>query len=254
VHGVFLLSCAQDASDRENAVTSFKRVAGMVKDNPYIAQDLESAQAAAAGKPLGPTTYVFFESGSALERGEFRIDVPVFIASVAMRRDLRVDYVGANIPRLKPLPPGPEYLEINAAGNVARTSLICNMDAVIAREFKNELPMVITKTIIAAGTKAAAAYAVNEATRGNQWGNIIARVATTAYQVWQNQADLRTWRTLPKHIHLARLATPPDHQITVAAPGGQPVPVQLADARVNVVIVKAVAPNQNLTIRQFQIQ
>ena len=79
------------------------------------------------------------------------------------------------------------------------------MDGVIAREFKDELPTVITRTIIAAGVKAGVAFAAHRATRDDPLLNLLTRVATTAYQYTVNNADLRTWRTLPKTISVARL-------------------------------------------------
>ena len=173
-----------------------------------------------------------------------------------MRRSI-VDRFGALvfIPKLKWGVAGPDYLEVLAGGTSCRTTVIANMDHVIAREFKNELPLVITKTLIATATKAATAYAINEATRGNQWGNIIARIGTTAYQVWQNQADLRTWRTLPKQFQIARFPTPPDRQLQLAVPGGAPpTPVQLCDGTINIVYVKAIQANQPLVVRQFKLK
>jgi hypothetical protein len=95
------------------------------------------------------------------------------------------------------------------------------MDAVVGKEFKDELPAVITRTLIAAGTKAGLAYAANRATqsRDNGWINILTRVATTVYQYATNHADLRTWRTLPKMIVVCRFPTPEDGAVTLTSPG-----------------------------------
>ncbi|MEI9962929.1 MAG: hypothetical protein WDM76_17980 [Limisphaerales bacterium] len=52
---------------------------------------------------------------------------------------------------------------MTAGGTKATTTLLSSMDSVIGLDFKNELPIIITKTIAATVTKAVAAYAVNQA-------------------------------------------------------------------------------------------
>jgi hypothetical protein len=129
------------------------------------------------------------------------------------------------------------------------------MDKVVTQEFKNELPLIITRALISAGAKAAAAYGLNQATRGDQTTNDIVRVVTTVYQFATNEADLRTWKTLPKFICLARFPTPADRQISLSVPGGNSVgQIKLVDGMINVVYVKSVAATTPPTIRQFKLK
>lgn len=253
VKALYYLGAAADAAEREKAVTAFRRLAGMIH-NDYVLQDLQTAEDAANGGEVPPTTYVIFETGMAPQRTAFRIDVPVFVASVATRRDLGVDYVGASIPVLQWGPMGPDYLEAVAAGTAYRTMMVCDMDAVIGREFRNELPTVIAKTLISAGLKAAAAYGINQATRKDSTARIISGLATVVWQVGTNQADLRTWRTLPKQFQIARLPTPPDRRVQLAVPGSAPTVVELSQGTINVIYVKSVSPIVPLAIRQFTIK
>lgn len=253
LRGVYFLAAAQDASDRESAILSFRRTAGMTKDNPYVLEDIECAERLAEGGASEPLTYVFLESGMAPRRGAVRIDVPIFVVGMAVGKNLGVDYVGASFPKLVPIPGGPEHLEIETSERACSTALLMDMDSVIAAEFKEELPLIITKTLMCTAAKAAAAYGLNAATRGNSWANIATRVATTVYQAAVNEADLRTWRTLPKRVCVARFPTPADRKLMVAAPGSAAVPVQLADAPVNIVYVKAPSNDAALAIRSFAI-
>ena len=75
------------------------------------------------------------------------------------------------------------------------------MDAIITKEFKKELPPVITKAILGAVAKAGMQYVVNknladkdETTKlaGQMGTGILAHALT--------KADLRSWSTLPKQV------------------------------------------------------
>lgn len=254
VQGIFFLTTGGDNDDRERARTSLRRVGGMIQNNEYVSQDIALAEIVANGGPIPPTTYVLFESGMAPQRKSIRIDIPIFLVNIAYK-DTNVDYVGASFPRLQKCEGGLEYLLIRTAGQTYRTATLTDMDAVVMQEFKNELPMVITRTLIAAGTKAALAYAANRATEGNRWTNIVTRVSTTIYQAGLNQADLRTWRTLPKQFHVARFPTPEDRQLAIALPNGQALdPIQIDDGVVNVVYVKSVNAAHVPSIRQFKLK
>ena len=50
---------------------------------------------------------------------------------------------------------------MTANGTNYNTQTVCSMDSIVTRDYKNELPVVITKTIAATVTKAVAAYVAN---------------------------------------------------------------------------------------------
>jgi uncharacterized protein len=249
LRGLYLMAAGGDASDLEQAATAMRRVAGMVRDNSYVAEDMQLADAVANGKPIEPTTYVIYEAGLAPERGEIVIHIPLFLVTN------RIDYAGAAFPKLKKRRCAFPELEVRTSGGSYRTKLVCDMDKVVAQEFKNELPIVITRTLISAGTKAAADYAVNQATRSNGIANAVARIGTAVYQVSVNHADLRTWRTLPKQFSVARFSTPADRQLTLSLPDGHDIgTLQLEHGVVNVVFVKIVDNPGAAVIRQFSLK
>ena len=153
--GLYFMADAVDASDLERARKSFERVVGFDPDNEYVKQDLATVDDLMNGKPLTPMTYVIFETGCAPLRGQIRIDIPIIVT--------KVSYVGAAFPTLKPQGNYLPSLTVTANGTSQTTSLVASMDSVIGLDFKNEMPIVITKTIAATVTKAVAAYGVNEA-------------------------------------------------------------------------------------------
>src|SRR5262249_55850777 len=126
-------------------------------------------------------------------------------------------------------------------------------DAVIAAEFNAELPIVITKTLISAGTKAAIAFAAGYAARGQDpFVQVLVQAAAFGYQYGTTQADLRTWQTLPKQFQIARFPTPSDRQISIVLPSSGVIgPIQLRDGTVNIVYIKNVNWAKPPQVRQF---
>ena len=253
--GLFFMANAADNSDMERARKSLERVAGFAENNEYVKQDLAAAEALQNGTQLPPTTYVIFETGCAPERSQIRIDIPIIIS--------RVSYVGAAFPTLKPQGNFQPSLTVTAGGASHTTETVASMDSVIALDFKNELPVVITKTIAATVTKAIAAYALNEAARnaggqqdalGNNFASIISQVSTAVYQMAVNIADTRTWTTLPKEFQVARFPTPADRKIDLTTPNGMKTSVTLVDGTVNVVYVKAITAATPLLVNQFKLK
>ena len=233
--GLFFMANAVDASDLERAHKSFERVASFAGDNDYVKQDLATVAGLLNGKPLTPTTYVIFETGCAPIREQIRIDIPIIVS--------KVSYVGAAFPTLKPQGNFHTSLTIFANGTNYNTETLASLDSVISLDFKNEMPVVITKTIAATVTKAVAAYAANEAARqaGGDMGGLLMQVTTAVYQMAVNIADERTWTTLPKEFQVARVPTPADHKIHLSA-AGQQADAAVEEGAINLVYVKSINP------------
>ena len=136
--GLYFMANAADASDLERAHKSFERVVGFDPNNEYAKQDLAAADDLVNGKPLTPATYVIFETGCAPIRDQIRIDVPTFWP--------QLPYLGAAFPSLKFQNNHVSSLTVTANGTSQTTRLVASMDSVIALDFKNELPAIITKT------------------------------------------------------------------------------------------------------------
>ena len=252
LQGIFLLH-AGDAADHEVGRAALRNTLSMV-DNEYVRQDVELAERITSGQPVPPMTYVIFETGIAPRREEVRIDVPIFIFNM-MAHDTGVDYVGVAFPRLVTEPGGMPFLNVRTAAGTVSTQMLVNMDWVIAREFKDDLPMVITKTLISAGVKAAAAYAANRATNNNVYANILTRIATTVYQASVNVADVRTWRSLPKMIVVARVPTPDDGVVSLMSPMGYPAAsVNVQPKTNNVIWARGPGDTAPLACRAFVLK
>lgn len=144
-------------ADLELAKHSFDEVAAMTKDNKFVQQDMETIKQLLAGQNQPATTYVFFETGIAPARDQIRIDLPLILVGVP-----KVSYVGAAFPTIKVQDGHLSHLVVTAGEAKETTALLASMDAIIGREFKNELPTIITKTMVTTLAKAVKTYASNK--------------------------------------------------------------------------------------------
>jgi hypothetical protein len=246
--GLFFMTDAADGSDLERARKSFERVTEMAPDNRYVKQDLAMVDGLLNGQPLSSTTFVIFETGCAPVRDQVRISIPIIVT--------KVSYIGAAFPTLKPQGNYVPSLTVTADGNNLTTSLVSDMDSVIGLDFKNELPIVITKTIAATVVKGVAAYAANQtANQQSDWAGLLMQIGTAVYQAAVNIADERTWTTLPKQFQVCHFPTPPDRRIELKTPGErQNMPVTIGEGTINLVYVKSINANSPLLVSQMKLK
>jgi hypothetical protein len=172
-----------------------------------------------------------------------------------------VPYFGVAFPKLNFDDRYDRGLVVRAAGEAPlSTAVLCDMDSVIAQEFKNDLPDVVVKTLISAGAKAAALYGLHQETRqaANDPNNVVdtlTQLGGLFYQAAVNHADLRTWETLPKEFLFCRLETPPDHKLTVTSDAtGETREVDVPAGTVTMVYVKTAAPGNRMAIQAFTLR
>jgi hypothetical protein len=135
------------------------------------------------------------------------------------------------------------------------TATVASMDRIIARDFEEEKPAIITRTIISTVAKGAAAFVANEAAsqQDDALGALV-RIATLAYQASVNIADTRTWTTLPKEFQVARLPTPPDRRVELLEGAGPATPVTIEDGQWNILYVRSVSGQAPLRISQMRLK
>ena len=129
------------------------------------------------------------------------------------------------------------------------------MDSVIANDFKNEWPLVVTKTLITTATKAIIQSVVQKQAedRGGMWAGLAAGLIMGGINSATNIADTRTWNSLPKEFQYARIATPANRELTISA-GGTQKTITVEPGSVNVVYVKSASPSAPLYVSQFALK
>ena len=247
--GLFFTILGESGSDWERGRKSFERVAGMVPENPYLQEDLSFAAGVAEGKSAEGLTYVIFETGTGPYRDQVRIDIPTFLVSN------RLAYVGAAFPKLGFNGDYIGTLGIAAGGRSLSTATVASMDSVVANDFKNEWPTIVTKTIITTATKAILQATMQKELddRVGGIGSLLGKVAMTVVNMSTNIADTRAWTSLPKEFQYARLATPEDRQLTITA-GASTQTISLEPGSVNMVYVKSTTTASPLLVSQFVLK
>ena len=211
--------------------------------------DLDSLEALGRGKAPEKLTYIIFENGRAPVRDQVRIDIPIFFT--------RLSYIGAAFPKLELQGGQLSALKVTAGGTNETTALLASVDSVIAQDFKNELPTIITKTIAATVAKGAAGYALNEVANqeGGGIAGLISQIGTAVYQLSVNIADLRTWTTLPKEFQVCRIRTPADRKVELHAMGsGQQAVVTLDDGLINLIYVRSTSAGGPMFVSQMKLK
>jgi len=98
---------------------------------------------------------------------------------------------------------------------LGRTEPICHLEALAARALQERMPGIVTRQVARVVTKGVAAKAARDQ------GGELAGLATTLYNVLSEQADLRSWLSLPAHIHIwSGWVEPGEIPLSLSAPGG----------------------------------
>jgi len=224
--GVFFAS----QHDYSKAVDLLKESYGMVPDNQYIAEDLMAVEKTFEGQgPLGDTVWVIFENGLGPAKEEFRLDIPLFVATE------KVLYAGIALPRLRLRDGAYTNLSVQADGNTYETRLVASMERVIQTEFKKDFDVILQRAIVSATAKVLAQYAFQS--DDSPAGTCLA-VVMAVYSFTTTAADVRIWTTLPKDFQVARFRRPQDGIIEITPAGGQSFEVKVADCSNAIVYVR----------------
>jgi hypothetical protein len=113
------------------------------------------------------------------------------------------------------------------------TELVHNVTAMADKALAERMPGITVKALARAATKFAMAEA---ATRGAQqaagrdagpWVGLFVGLLTKGFAVASEEADKRSWQTLPDEIHLARVWVPPGrYQVQDQSAGGSHDPLR----------------------------
>ncbi|MEI7611404.1 MAG: hypothetical protein WCK63_00775 [Betaproteobacteria bacterium] len=95
---------------------------------------------------------------------------------------------------------------VNVAGKQLPVETLTNIDAMARRLLKDQMPAILLRTVIRSVLKS---LAQDQAYKGGLALGLVANIATVASE----QADDRSWRTLPERISVARATLPQGNQM-----------------------------------------
>jgi len=226
--GVFFTMIADPAK----AVDLLKESAGMLPDNRTVAQDFERVrQWLDKGTAPEPAVWVIYEGGLGPIKEEFRIDLPLFLATQ------KVYYAGIALPKLSPRGPAVEPLEVDSSPTGTRTELVADMDRVVHTEFAKDFPGILMRAVVSAAAKA---VAQNALLQQRETGAKLMGAMMAVYSAATTTADVRIWTSLPKQFQVARVPLPADGKLRVRA-GGQTLEIPIPGGRYVLVHIRMIS-------------
>ncbi len=214
-----------------DAYIDCKKALEIYPENPYLQQDVVRL-----GKRLGmredledfarrfPEAAGTPADGSGELEGKARLVVVYEEGLVPQKTEMSVAYplfssdsIGVvALPVYAAAPPPAAPAEVSAGGKrLGRTAPICNVAALAARALGEQMPGILTRQVARAVAKGAAAKAAKDA------GGNGAELAMLLYNLISEQADLRSWLTLPAHIQVLSAWTEPGTKAAaISSPAG----------------------------------
>lgn len=247
-----MLQCSTgDGNDRQRGETDLRRALSMVPQQRVLASEVTQNpyDLARAGTPQ---VVILFENGVGpyLEQ----ITIPLVTPWLGL----------STIPlpsmRMAPLPA--DAVDATGGGVTVRTERLVDLSAIWKRDFDQRLPEIILQTALMIAAKEGMTYAAtvpfqkgnpywsgnNSWNTSSQVGYALVLAAASIYKATTNQADLRTWRSIPSEVAIAQLPRPADGTLRVSlvrggvAFGG--IDVRLPDAPVTLVWCRCVVPDR----------
>ena len=142
-----------------------------------------------------------------------------------------------------------QNLSVTAGGRHYLTNMLADMDGIIAQEFKERLPGMITRIVLNTLIKEAAYYGGLTALAVSDMDSDVKTIALVGtaiggavYRAAMNTADTRSWEILPKEFQLTQFPIPPDRKITLELDGNMTITKELSlpdDCKSAIIFVNA---------------
>lgn len=185
---------------------------------------------------------VLYEDGSGPGFDEFRLDLPMYLASD------KVLYSGIALPEFRQGQSAGGYLLVGEAGY--KTTLLTDLNRIAGLEFEKAYDGIVAKAIISTLVKTAAQYAANaeidrqvDNNKIDPLAGFLLQIGTATTQAALTRADTRSWRNLPNSIQIAIIDRPANGTLPLMTASRQPVgSVDVSEEGNYLVLVKAASP------------
>ncbi len=240
-----------------SALVDYKKAYEINRDSTLLPKDISRVSARLGIREKRRVSYhkrkknegvvvVLYEDGYVPPKQQLKIPVPVPIPT---GNGNDVGAVTIAFPYYKSDNwPSPNPLAVsNHTTTLAITEKVADVGALAVKALKEDLTGIIVRQVLRAASKYEMQHQAN-----SQLGQF-AQIATSVTSFVTENADLRSWLTLPNTAQVARIYLPAGNQsITVRAAGMQKdIPLRVKAATTTFVRVVGVAPN--LIIQTFEI-
>ena len=245
---LYLACHGSGQTDLADAEVALKRLQGMVEESmPAWDQLTKWLNGVTENKSSIPRTIIVFETGRAASLEQIRIDIPIIMGDVS--------YLGAAFPQLVFHDRFYSGLQVQAGGESHGTFLVCDIDSLVAYDYKKNFPIMLARTLASSVAKGVAAYMANRAASDQDavFG-LLMKVGTAIAQAAVNIADTRSWNTLPKQVHFCQIDTPPGGVLTLSTTDDRFVSDLILDEKKShMILVRSIGMNAPLTIDAFEL-
>lgn len=200
----------ESLGEKSLAAPGYRKAIELRPNIPVLEQGLKELDSRMNGKSRkGGGTDVLFvvESGFIPGRTSMTIPLPVFAGGQFILTQIAFPVIR----------PSNSYLPANLSvnGKPVQLATISNLDAMARRALRDEMPGIIVRSTVRAVAKGFAQKELNDKL------GVVGGLAGIAATALTEQADERSWRTLPAYISVARTTLKKgDYTVTVPTPNG----------------------------------
>lgn len=155
---------------------------------------------------LGEIIFISYNGRSPVKEDYF-ITVPI-------RDNEQTYFLRLALPRFAPQPTDSTFAEVRLTGSEGfaasqQMSLMEDITAIAKKNLEDRIARITAKAIVRATAKYLVAHEIRKIDKENKLLQIFTDLGTNIFSILSEQADKRSWRTLPGQIHTARFAVPP---------------------------------------------
>ena len=196
------LEIAPDNSVIQKDVARLAKSLSMGDDIARFSKRFPAVFAAASARDKSKSEIiVLFEDGLVPEKTSLSFPIPIPIPKAPGLTAVSIPILKASVTPVQPL-----SVKVNGA-EVARSQRICAIDALAVKDYEESAPAMITRQVLRAAIKGAASSLASE--HGGAWAGL----AVSVYNTLTENADLRSWRSLPQNAQVVRTEVAPGASI-----------------------------------------
>lgn len=233
--------------DFTTANQCIRRVLGMNRTSTFLQQE-EKRFSSTASRDVEPTVYLMHESGIAPSLEERKMMLPIVLNN-------SITLLSLAYPVLREDENSCSNASLVTRHGTVFAEEICNMDAVLAKEFDHSYASRLTHAITICLLKGSAVALTQEFSKQNSNLQLGALILGNIYLIATNVADTRVCNSFPKAFSMARTTMPTDRKIKIQLDGRTEKEIQLPiDGDVWVVYVRSFHRNTQPVITYFKVR
>lgn len=179
--------------DYNNALIDYKKALEINPNNHQITEDISRVDKGQHISPNESSLVVLFEDGWVPAKQSFNLSIPYFSATDVTYLSLAFPYYSSH-----QWPTAHTLTLYNNHHSLGETQMIANVGAMAVKALKEKVPAMVVRQILRARTK----YETNKLASKN--AGLVGSLISTIYNIVSEQADLRSWLTLPNDAQILR--------------------------------------------------